>query len=254
MSLADFTRPGIWTELFPYALELMDHLETVSDNCRWTFGGGTVLMLRINHRHSKDIDLFVSDPQFLPYVSPRLSGEREAVIVAQFETLEIKGVTSESLMQQLSERLPSTCRAIDETSKFILAPSIAFSKFEVDLPDYSSFTHSALRGLEACLKHLLNANGIVAKAQEGMNHFFDKTSQTLKPEFSRMITSSQTIGAMHDFYRLYARNRKALFHADGAPVTSRIIEKRGEAVGIIDSVFITLEKGFGCIETGRGYV
>jgi len=59
---------------------------------------------------------------------------------------------------------------------------------------------------------------------------------------------------MHDFYRLYARDRKALFHADGAPVTSRIIEKRSEAVGIIDSVFITLEKGFGCIETGRGYV
>lgn len=77
MSLADFTRPGIWTELFPYALELMDHLETVSDNCRWTFGGGTVLMLRINHRHSKDIDLFVSDPQFLPYVSPRLSDVAE---------------------------------------------------------------------------------------------------------------------------------------------------------------------------------
>lgn len=45
----------------------------------WTFGGGTVLMLRLNHRRSKDIDLFVPDPQYLGYVNPRLSDAAEAV-------------------------------------------------------------------------------------------------------------------------------------------------------------------------------
>jgi hypothetical protein len=182
-----------------------------------------------------------------------MSGEREAVIVAQLEMVQIKGITSASLMEQLTERLPCTCKAVGETAQFILAPSIAFSKFEIDLPDYSSFTHAALRGLEACMKHLLSAHGFVAKAQEGMNHFFDKASQTLKPEFSGSITCSQTIGALHDFYKLYAKDRNALFHADGTPETSRLIEKRGEAVGIIDSVLITLEKGFRAIETGKGY-
>jgi predicted nucleotidyltransferase component of viral defense system len=39
----------------------------------WTFGGGTVLMLRYLHRHSKDIDIFVPDPQYLGHVTPRLS-------------------------------------------------------------------------------------------------------------------------------------------------------------------------------------
>lgn len=58
-------RPGIWNELFPSALRLMAHLESQTNDPPWTFGGGTVLMLRINHRQSKDIDLFVPDPHIL---------------------------------------------------------------------------------------------------------------------------------------------------------------------------------------------
>ncbi len=73
MLKADLTRPGIWTVLFPKALGLMAHLEKETHNPQWSFGGGTVLMLRINHRQSKDIDLFVPDPQYLGYVNPRLS-------------------------------------------------------------------------------------------------------------------------------------------------------------------------------------
>jgi hypothetical protein len=40
----------------------------------WSFGGGTALMLQLHHRHSKDIDFFVPDPQYLGLLSPRLSG------------------------------------------------------------------------------------------------------------------------------------------------------------------------------------
>lgn len=39
----------------------------------WTFGGGTVLMFRYDHRASKDIDIFVPDPQYLGYLTPRLN-------------------------------------------------------------------------------------------------------------------------------------------------------------------------------------
>ena len=65
MSTLVLTRTGVWTELFPQALKLMAHLESQTRNPLWTFGGGTVLMLRIGHRQSKDIDLFVPDPQYL---------------------------------------------------------------------------------------------------------------------------------------------------------------------------------------------
>lgn len=75
----DLNRPGVWTELFPAALTLMAHLETQTRHPSWTFGGGTVLMLRIGHRQSKDIDLFVPDPQYLGYVNPRLSDVAEQI-------------------------------------------------------------------------------------------------------------------------------------------------------------------------------
>jgi hypothetical protein len=42
---------------------------------QWVLGGGTALMLHAGHRISKDIDIFVDDPQYLPYLSPRLGGE-----------------------------------------------------------------------------------------------------------------------------------------------------------------------------------
>jgi hypothetical protein len=42
----------------------MSHQEEVTVEPPWTFGGGTVLMLGFDHRFSKDIDLFVPDPQY----------------------------------------------------------------------------------------------------------------------------------------------------------------------------------------------
>ena len=74
MSSVDFTRGGPWRGLWHPASSLMTHLEAVTRNPQWTFGGGTVLMLRFDHRLSKDIDLFVPDPQYLGHVNPRLGG------------------------------------------------------------------------------------------------------------------------------------------------------------------------------------
>lgn len=87
-SPADLTRPGPWTALFESALTLTDHLETVLDKPVWTFGGGTVLMLRINHRYSRDIDLFVPDPQYLGHVTPRLSDAAENLTTEYVEAAE----------------------------------------------------------------------------------------------------------------------------------------------------------------------
>jgi Nucleotidyl transferase AbiEii toxin, Type IV TA system len=38
---------------------------------RWTFGGGTALMLHIGHRESRDVDIFLEDAQFLPFLDPQ---------------------------------------------------------------------------------------------------------------------------------------------------------------------------------------
>lgn len=88
MASVDLTRPGPWAALFKSALGLTDHLATVIRDPMWTFGGGTVLMLRLNHRHSRDIDLFVPDPQYLGHVTPRLSDAAEALTTNYVEAAE----------------------------------------------------------------------------------------------------------------------------------------------------------------------
>lgn len=77
---------GVWTGLLQHAFRLVEdiHLHGSKDFF-WTFGGGTVLMLRYQHRVSKDIDIFVPDPQYLGFVSPRLSDIAEEISVEYVE-------------------------------------------------------------------------------------------------------------------------------------------------------------------------
>ena len=60
-----------WSRLLRVARSLIgqvNSVETIID--RWTFGGGTAMMLQINHRESHDIDIFLPDPQQLPFLDP----------------------------------------------------------------------------------------------------------------------------------------------------------------------------------------
>lgn len=101
---------GTWQRLFPKALDLIDDFTLrggIADPF-WTFGGGTVLMLRYGHRLSKDIDIFVPDPQYLGYVTPRLSDraadltrdytETASFVKLQFEEGEIDFVAAANLL------------------------------------------------------------------------------------------------------------------------------------------------------------
>jgi len=77
---------GVWQTLLAHAFTLVDEIARHGiSHPFWTFGGGTVLMLRHGHRLSKDIDIFVPDPQYLGYVSPRLSDAAEQVSVDYVE-------------------------------------------------------------------------------------------------------------------------------------------------------------------------
>lgn len=60
-----------WEALFKIAVKQLEYGKLPVKS--WTFGGGTALMHNFNHRHSKDIDIFLSDRQMLAYVSPRVN-------------------------------------------------------------------------------------------------------------------------------------------------------------------------------------
>jgi hypothetical protein len=69
-----------WETLFARALLVLDCAASAGTPVEpWTFGGGTALMWRYRHRVSKDIDIFVPDPQLLGRLSPRLNPAVDAL-------------------------------------------------------------------------------------------------------------------------------------------------------------------------------
>ena len=57
--------------LFKKAVNILDEANISRDD--WTFGGGTSLAMRYNHRESYDIDIFIPDTQILLFLTPRLN-------------------------------------------------------------------------------------------------------------------------------------------------------------------------------------
>lgn len=107
---------GAWQALFPRAMTLIDEIERYGGlrDPFWTFGGGTVLMFRYGHRLSRDVDIFVPDPQYLGFVTPRLSDTAAdltqdytemagSYVKLQFEEGEIDFVAAPNLLQDAWE-------------------------------------------------------------------------------------------------------------------------------------------------------
>jgi Nucleotidyl transferase AbiEii toxin, Type IV TA system len=61
-----------WRRLFRVVCDLIRQVNSdalVIDH--WTFGGATAMMLQVNHRESRDVDIFLRDPQLLPFLDPK---------------------------------------------------------------------------------------------------------------------------------------------------------------------------------------
>ena len=81
-------------------------------------GGGTRLMLALDHRISHDIDLFMRDPQWIGYLSPRLNDRFDDVLTGydenavslklRFPDGEIDFIVSMSLLGMPDETSPET--------------------------------------------------------------------------------------------------------------------------------------------------
>lgn len=76
--IAAHKKSGSWRELEQLALQMVaDAQQHAASIFEPKLGGGTRLMLALNHRISHDIDLFIRDPQWIGYLTPRLNDRFE---------------------------------------------------------------------------------------------------------------------------------------------------------------------------------
>ena len=71
-----------WEILLDVARNLIDQSPIGDD---WAFGGGTAMMVQIDHRDSYDIDIFVDDPQYLGYLDPAKQNFEFEVVPSGYE-------------------------------------------------------------------------------------------------------------------------------------------------------------------------
>ncbi|WP_312420574.1 nucleotidyl transferase AbiEii/AbiGii toxin family protein [Shinella sp.] len=79
-------RPSEWRRLFSIACDLLDQVrdQTGGYPFQWSLGGGTAMMIRIGHRESHDIDIFLDDSQILGFLDPAKADLRFREVPASY--------------------------------------------------------------------------------------------------------------------------------------------------------------------------
>lgn len=186
----------VWQHLFRHALALIDDaLAHGNSNLHWTFGGGTVLMLRHRHRLSKDIDIFVPDPQPLGFFTPRLSSYAEEISGRYVETAgfvklflpegEIDFVASPHLTSNPFEVDEIAGRAVKlETSAEIIAKKFWHRGDRLTARDIFDF--AAIAGMEP--EALQHARPFIARHREIMLEQLRTHALPLRLQFEAIDT------------------------------------------------------------------
>lgn len=74
----------MWLKLLEKA-QLLLEAAGIPDG-EWSFGGGSALALFLQHRESQDVDIFLTDAQYLTFLSPRLNSLAARVAADCVET------------------------------------------------------------------------------------------------------------------------------------------------------------------------
>lgn len=131
-----FRAQGSWRVLEDIAKHMAaDVTQKAGRDFQPLLGGGTRLMLSLNHRVSHDIDLFFTDAQWIGYLTPRLNDDVEALtgdydeaadyLKLRFPEGEIDFIVRTRLLNLPPESAPDTAFLLDPMAE-VLAKKLFF--------------------------------------------------------------------------------------------------------------------------------
>jgi predicted nucleotidyltransferase component of viral defense system len=113
------------------ALDLVEHAQAAAGGTMMhpLLGGGTRLMLSLHHRISDDIDLFIRDPQWIGYLTPRLNDYTEQTVDAYEENAislklrlapgEIDFIVAMTLLNRPPQSLPGVAFKVESVAEVL---------------------------------------------------------------------------------------------------------------------------------------
>lgn len=163
-------RASRWDDLLKQAYKIIDHVNREHDLLTsWTFGGGTAMMLQINHRESHDVDLFLDDPQLLPYVTasvselefdigtPTYNGDGSGHLKVAFEDIgEIDFIVAGHMTDPFAEPTELLGRTVElETITEIIAKKVRFRGSSIQPRDVFDIAAASEAGYETQIAEVL---------------------------------------------------------------------------------------------------
>ena len=200
-----------WKRLLDIAIDLIEQANRpfpVIDV--WTLGGGTAMMIQIDHRESRDIDIFFDDPQILAYLDPGkrnfelhvppsgYHGDGARFLRLAFESLgEIDFIACPALTAH-----PSISSVIDgrrvevETLEEIIAKKVFFRGAQIKPRDIFDIAAASISDrasiVDALSRHRPEAARAIAAIERNSREYIDLVIADLqiKPAFAGLRTSA----------------------------------------------------------------
>lgn len=186
----------------------------------------------------KPLYLFSESLQFLSELLPQ-----NEYIGALIESCNIE-IDIQEIKDELRAKCENSISLFGKHVQNILCSALVLKEVIFISTDYSYLAFPALKGLEAYLIILLGKSKIEVSKAEPMSRCFagDRSNMYLRPEFKP--SDQKLLNAIEKCYNYYKLQRHGLFHIDGIPEGSRIIEKRNEAIEIVDHIFELIESTY----------
>ena len=183
-----------WARLFRIACALIRQVNSkqiIIDS--WSFGGGTAMMLQIDHRESHDVDIFLSDPQLLPFLDPKVHDFEFEILPsdyrgdgARFLRLAFAGIGEIDFIVGSAMTTPSVTRqtvegeTVDlETIAEIIAKKVHYRGASIKPRDIFDIAAAASSDREAVIQALRLYEEDVARTLT--------TIERLRPEFDQAV-------------------------------------------------------------------
>jgi len=147
---------------------------------------------------------------------------------------------------ELREKLPNAYEHLPDNVKALILSGIILEKVEIDLPDYSSFAFNVLKAIEGLMKHLLFLKGVT------IDRNFDIFKKDVEPVEIKdtvvaNISCEKTVSAIEELYEFYKKERHSLFHTEFLDVSTRIVEKREDAIEILNNSLVLINDSYNII-------
>jgi len=179
--------------------------------------------------------------KIIEYLSAIPEFSLDNIIKIQTEVFEVP-IEKNSIEEEFVTKFHHSNKFLCETTKKIIKSGIIQQKIDAPYPDYSPLTYPFLRGLECTLKKVWKETfNETIKKEKGFYGKFSK-ERILNDTYKDQISNNELTNAIESSYKYYYRNRHMLFHSDENPEMTRIIEKKEEALNIINRCTELIER------------